>query len=205
MEAKSLFSKPPLADLSWAEASLQPLDLEAARRLAKDHQKQTGPSRAPWKSLPLTAHFFEDTKVLGLFSPRKNWDEGLLSFIPPTLATAFPRIVGTEMSFHLCRPEALVLNHEQGIYEAPASAPLTQPDLLIVPCLLADGFGHRMGRGKGHYDRYLSTRPGLSAWGLVHSDYILNEFPVGWIKPWDQKLTGLLTDCSAIPIQEINL
>jgi 5-formyltetrahydrofolate cyclo-ligase len=36
------------------------------------------------------------------------------------------------------------------------SAPVVEPDLVLVPLLAADAFGTRLGRGKGHYDRALS-------------------------------------------------
>ena len=36
------------------------------------------------------------------------------------------------------------------------TAPVVEPDLILVPLLAIDGTGTRLGRGKGHYDRALS-------------------------------------------------
>ena len=35
------------------------------------------------------------------------------------------------------------------------SAPVVEPDLILVPLIAIDGHGTRLGRGKGHYDRAL--------------------------------------------------
>jgi 5-formyltetrahydrofolate cyclo-ligase len=35
------------------------------------------------------------------------------------------------------------------------SAPVVEPDLILVPLLAVDSHGTRLGRGKGHYDRAL--------------------------------------------------
>jgi 5-formyltetrahydrofolate cyclo-ligase len=42
-----------------------------------------------------------------------------------------------------------------GIMQPKRSAPLVEPDLILVPLIAIDSFGTRLGRGKGHYDRAL--------------------------------------------------
>ena len=42
-----------------------------------------------------------------------------------------------------------------GIMQPKRSAPVVEPDLILVPLIAIDGFGTRLGRGKGHYDRAL--------------------------------------------------
>jgi 5-formyltetrahydrofolate cyclo-ligase len=36
------------------------------------------------------------------------------------------------------------------------TAPVVDPDLILVPLIAIDGRGTRLGRGKGHYDRALA-------------------------------------------------
>ena len=36
------------------------------------------------------------------------------------------------------------------------TAPVVEPDLILVPLIAIDGRGTRLGRGKGHYDRALA-------------------------------------------------
>ena len=40
-------------------------------------------------------------------------------------------------------------------HAAERSAPVVEPDLILVPLIAIDGHGTRLGRGKGHYDRAL--------------------------------------------------
>jgi 5-formyltetrahydrofolate cyclo-ligase len=42
-----------------------------------------------------------------------------------------------------------------GIMQPKRSAPVVEPDLILVPLIAIDGGGTRLGRGKGHYDRAL--------------------------------------------------
>ena len=42
-----------------------------------------------------------------------------------------------------------------GIMQPKRSAPVVEPDLILVPLIAIDGSGTRLGRGKGHYDRAL--------------------------------------------------
>ena len=43
-----------------------------------------------------------------------------------------------------------------GVLQPPADAPVLAPDLMLVPLVLADARGNRIGHGKGHYDRALA-------------------------------------------------
>ncbi|HEX8639720.1 MAG TPA: 5-formyltetrahydrofolate cyclo-ligase [Allosphingosinicella sp.] len=43
-----------------------------------------------------------------------------------------------------------------GVLQPSAAAPAVAPDIVIVPFVLADRHGTRIGHGKGHYDRALS-------------------------------------------------
>jgi len=63
-------------------------------------------------------------------------------------------------------------------------------DLIIVPGIAFDRQGNRLGRGKGYYDRLLST---LSAprIGLCFSFQLLDHIPV---KPFDIQMNAIVTD-----------
>ncbi len=63
-------------------------------------------------------------------------------------------------------------------------------DLMIVPGLVFDRNGCRLGFGKGYYDRYISDYKGLSA-GVCYSICIENELPLGY---YDKPVNLVVTD-----------
>ncbi|MCW3797304.1 5-formyltetrahydrofolate cyclo-ligase [Sphingomonas sp. BN140010] len=77
-----------------------------------------------------------------------------------------------------------------GILQPDAAAAIVSPDLLLIPLIVIDISGNRIGMGKGHYDR---TLPGLRGAGA-------RLVGVGWPfqlvteqlapDPWDVPLDG---------------
>ncbi len=59
--------------------------------------------------------------------------------------------------------------------------PLAEVDLVLVPGLAFDVKGHRLGRGKGYYDKLLReislNRRDVKFVGLAHSFQVLGEIP----------------------------
>jgi 5-formyltetrahydrofolate cyclo-ligase len=81
-----------------------------------------------------------------------------------------------------------------GVLQPPPSAPALQPDLVLVPLVLADRGGTRIGHGKGHYDRALAH---LRAAGPVRTiglawDEQISEHALG-ADPWDVPLDAIAT------------
>jgi 5-formyltetrahydrofolate cyclo-ligase len=50
-------------------------------------------------------------------------------------------------------------------------------DLIVVPGMAFDKAGHRLGRGKGYYDRFLSQYPQVYTIGLCFDFQLLPEVP----------------------------
>ncbi len=103
--------------------------------------------------------------------------------------TALPAFAGRDsrMTFRAGEP---VDPGPWGILQPEASAPTVSPDLLLIPLIVIDGRGNRIGMGKGHYDRAL---PGLRAAGAtlvgVGWDFQMVEDPLT-PDPWDVPLDG---------------
>jgi 5-formyltetrahydrofolate cyclo-ligase len=96
-------------------------------------------------------------KVVGGYAP-------LGSEISPLLAMEEARAVGRIVAFpafdHPSKPFRFRAGDPLepgpfGIMQPKRSAPLVEPDLVLVPLIAIDGRGTRLGRGKGHYDRAL--------------------------------------------------
>lgn len=82
-----------------------------------------------------------------------------------------------------------------GIPQPGAAAPHVRPAALIVPLIAADPRRHRLGQGKGHYDRALAGLRGAPAIGVAWDVQIVDHVPDD---PWDVPLDGVVTPTRAI-------
>ena len=62
-------------------------------------------------------------------------------------------------------------------------------DLILVPGVAFDLQGHRLGRGRGYYDRLLALMPGTTC-GVAFEAQIVSQVPV---EPHDMRLDFILT------------
>jgi 5-formyltetrahydrofolate cyclo-ligase len=70
-----------------------------------------------------------------------------------------------------------------------AEMPLEQFDLVLVPGVAFDWHGHRLGRGKGFYDRILSAASGLKC-GVAYDLQLVENIPV---EPHDAPVNFIAT------------
>lgn len=108
---------------------------------------------------------------------------------------ALPRcITGTrEMSFHYVSDIVQLQKGSFGVLEPTQDMPLADnPDepLMVVPALMLDSFGYRLGYGGGYYDRYLSAFEGESI-GICYSENYCYRLCHG---RYDVPLGAVLTD-----------
>jgi 5-formyltetrahydrofolate cyclo-ligase len=85
-----------------------------------------------------------------------------------------------------------------GIPEPSADAPVVEPDLLLVPMLAFDRRGHRLGYGRGYYDRTLAmwrARRTIVAVGLAFSAQEVLSLPTA---DDDQRLDWIVTEAALI-------
>ena len=112
---------------------------------------------------------------------------------------AFPRVAGPDINFHQAEWSAMTPGF-QGILEPPATAPIVQPDLLLVPLVAVTLAGVRLGQGRGYYDRALArlrqNRP-VRAIGIAWECQIAPALPAdAWDMPLDYIATPeRLVDC----------
>ena len=106
-----------------------------------------------------------------------------------------PRFSREQNRYEVCQIKDAVkevISGKFGIRE-PASACaknlLKQLDLMLVPGLAFDMDGHRLGRGKGYYDRLLADLHGPTC-GVAFDQQIVSHVPV---EPHDMRLSFILT------------
>lgn len=112
----------------------------------------------------------------------------------------YPTVARGLIEYFMASSEELVRNARLGVREPAPVGSAYEPEIIFVPCFLADHRGNRIGRGAGFFDAYLKRRPEVFAVGVVHSDYVLKEIPAGWLHAGDQKLSALITDTYLLKI-----
>ena len=95
---------------------------------------------------------------------------------------AFPKTYeDNTMKYFYCESKDDLESGYNGILEPKEGLPEFVPSpqsMCIVPAVVFDKDGYRIGYGKGFYDRFLSTFNGVKA-GLVYSSMILPKVPRG--------------------------
>jgi 5-formyltetrahydrofolate cyclo-ligase len=142
------------------------------RQINLARRRALSPEEAAVKSRRIAFNFFEGfdlsgTKLLHCFIPIKKFNEVDTSLIiralwatTPDMITVAPRIVaGTgEMEGYVYSAESGLTQNAFGISEPAAGDPVDPEmiDVVVVPGLVFDKSGHRVGYGKGFYDRFLA-------------------------------------------------
>ena len=111
---------------------------------------------------------------------------------------AIPRTDGDVLSFDEVDVESLA-RLEAGEFGIPVAAqprPVvsTSRTLVLVPLLAFDQDGRRLGSGKGFYDRFLATFPGVAlgvAFAIQEVERVLTE-------PHDRRLDGVVTEAGLL-------
>ena len=92
-----------------------------------------------------------------------------------------PVVKGDELELHLYEGEASLKEGAFGIMEP--TGPLFDPkhydeiELAVIPGMAFDSAGHRLGRGKGYYDRLLPHLKAAKLIGICFSFQFLEEVP----------------------------
>ena len=114
---------------------------------------------------------------------------------------ALPRTRGGGvMTFHRITSEEELTCGAFGIREPREDAPLFEggaPTLCLVPGIVFDRSGLRIGYGGGYYDRFLGGRE-IATLGIVYRDFILSSLPCG---RYDRRVSALATEHGIFPTQ----
>lgn len=118
-------------------------------------------------------------------------------------ALVYPRVRGETLLLHSVSDPDLLESGYRNLREPSADAPVipaTDVDLFVVPGLLFDRHGYRLGRGGGHYDRLLAgASPRACVIGLCYADRIVGRLPR---EPWDRRVHWLVTQEQVLRVGE---
>ena len=190
---------PSLAPLAAAKADLRRVALARRDGLDPEARHLGAEALARSDALPAIA---PGTVVAGYFPIRSEIDPRPLM---RRLATAGVRlalpVVGDDrvtMVFRVWHEGDALEPASFGLSVPPARAGEVEPDVLLMPLAAFDGAGHRIGYGKGHYDRALdrleSRRPRLKI-GLAFACQRVDGVPA---EAHDRRLDLILTETGAI-------
>jgi len=124
---------------------------------------------------------------------RRLADAGLTASLPVASRTEV-------MTFRLWDPRDVMEPDEFGIPAPPPWEDIVYPDLVVCPMMAFDRRGHRLGQGKGHYDRTLEQlreRQPVFLLGLAYAGQEVDEVPC---EPHDQLLDAILTETEYIAV-----
>lgn len=110
-----------------------------------------------------------------------------------TLALPVMEAKGKPLLFRAWKPGDPMNEVMWGIHEPLASAPTVEPDVLLVPLLVFDAEGYRLGYGGGFYDRTLARLRAMKrivAIGIGYDEQRLDAVPHC---DYDERLDWVLT------------
>lgn len=154
----------------------------------------------------LESPLYRDADAVLLYAPRKS-EINLLPLIRSAReagkAVAFPKCDESDgtMRFLVLSPGNRLTPGAYGIPEPDANEPecrITGRTLCLVPGLTFDRSGNRLGYGKGYYDRFLSSFPGVSV-GVVNDVLISECVPA---EKHDVPVTYLVSESGIFPCAE---
>ena len=117
----------------------------------------------------------------------------IVAALAPAQRTAFPWFAARDARM-IWREGPACQPSPWGVLQPAADAAALSPDVVIVPIVLADCAGTRIGHGKGHFDRALAhlreSRP-VVAIGIAWDSQIVDD-PIP-ADPWDMHLDAIAT------------
>ncbi len=128
---------------------------------------------------------FQKAQTILAYAPKEP-EVDIFPLIESALAlgkrVAFPHCgKDFSLSFYFATLDQLVPGHF-GILEPSEDLPICEADkdsLCLVPALLFDEEGFRLGYGKGYYDRFLANYRGQTL-GVARNGFILSRLPRGF-------------------------
>ena len=158
--------------------------------------RQDAEQKAIWHLIS-TKEFSRADKIL-LYYPVKSEADPL-----PLIEIAFE--LGKKVAFPKCNKDDLTMRFFEissrndlslGAYNIPEPKEdldklvCDERTLCVVPALLYSRDGHRLGWGKGYYDRFLADFGGASV-GFTYDGFVVDELPYG---EHDRRLDMIITE-----------
>ncbi|NJK60451.1 MAG: 5-formyltetrahydrofolate cyclo-ligase [Oscillatoriales cyanobacterium SM2_1_8] len=180
------------------------LSKQVLRQQARDRRRQLSPQWVQQRSQALVDRLrhwprWPNLGTVFLYSPLPGEPDVALLCADRTKTWGVPRCVGDRLDWHVWPPGAPLPPGRFGIGEPEPTWPrltMESADAVLVPALMGDRQGHRLGWGAGFYDRALSTATGWRI-GLLFAEFLVESLPAD---PWDVPMDAIVTEAAWLPI-----
>jgi 5-formyltetrahydrofolate cyclo-ligase len=171
-----------------------------ARRDALDRELRRAAARAI-RDRALALAELGERQIVGAYWPiRSEVDPRPLmrALIRRGQDVALSQILHPHLSWRLWRPGDVLIKGGFGVREPGPDAPECFPTALLVPLAAFDRRGHRLGYGKGHFDRAIAAlsanHPVLTV-GLAYAAQEIDDVPA---EPHDRGLDIIVTEAGTL-------
>lgn len=118
---------------------------------------------------------------------------------------ALPVIVRRDhaLIFRSWVPEEGLVRGQYGIFEPSSDSPDVDPDIVLVPLAAFDRAGHRIGYGRGYYDRTLQNLRAMKKITTVGIAFSVQEIGAVPALAHDERLDCVLTERELIDLRNL--
>lgn len=127
----------------------------------------------------IQAHpIYQQARVVGLYHPIKN-ELNLLSLLEDQKTFLLPVVKEDIMHYHLFKKSDRLTKSTLQILE-PKDNPVMDDtlELIIVPALAVSKDGHRIGYGKGFFDKFIQAHAYIKTLTVVLDFQVIEELPI---------------------------
>ena len=118
---------------------------------------------------------------------------------------ALPVIVKRDhpLIFRSWSPDDGLVRGSYGIFQPSSDAPDVDPDIVLVPLAAFDKAGHRIGYGRGYYDRTLHQLRAMKKMTVIGIAFAVQEIEIVPALPHDEQLDCVLTERELIDLRRV--
>jgi 5-formyltetrahydrofolate cyclo-ligase len=135
---------------------------------------------------------YGNASSMALYMPIRGEVSLLSLWQPEQKMILFPKVSGDSLTFSSAASEKDFRQGAYGILEpvSQRNTELSGIDLIFVPGVAFDRYGHRLGYGKGYYDRLIGMYPDTTFIGVCLDEFCIDKLPVD---PWDAPVDFVVT------------
>lgn len=118
---------------------------------------------------------------------------------------ALPVIIARDhaLIFRVWQPDEGLVRGQYGIFEPSSDAAEVEPDIVLVPLAAFDRAGHRIGYGRGYYDRTLQNLRASKKITVIGVAFAVQEIETVPRLPHDEQLDCVLTERELIDLRSL--